>query len=194
LWFYAAWPSSRVEYTKRKKENVFNQKSSRRTSTERRKTKKNIFCAKKHKKVFLSLSSLCVIYPGGRSFRIKTKKVFFVFLLSVETLLEADPNEFRTFSFFSLGNLSWGKVSPHKHTKRFILVFLLSVEALLEADPKEFSFGAFYVFFLLFFLSFCGSPVLLETDPYEFDLGNFPNYSFFFFFLCKIPAGESQST
>ncbi len=68
--------------------------ASRRTSTERRKTKKNLFCAKKHKKVFLSLSSLCVINPGGRSVHIKTKKVFFVFLLYVEALLEADPNEF----------------------------------------------------------------------------------------------------
>jgi hypothetical protein len=67
--------------------------ASRRTSTERRKTKKNLFCAKKHK-VFLSLSCLCVIYPGGRSVHIKTKKVFFVFLLYVEALLEADPNEF----------------------------------------------------------------------------------------------------
>ncbi len=66
----------------------------RRTSTERRKTKKNLFCAKNTKKVFLSLSSLCVIYPGGRSVHIKTKKVFFVFLLYVAALLEADPNEF----------------------------------------------------------------------------------------------------
>jgi hypothetical protein len=65
-----------------------------RISTERRKTKKNLFCAKKHKIVFLCLSFLCVIYPGGRSVSIKTKKVFFVFLLSVEALLEADPNEF----------------------------------------------------------------------------------------------------
>jgi hypothetical protein len=90
--------TQREERLREKKENVFNQKSlgsaSRRTSTERRKTKKNLFCAKKHKTVFLSLSSLCVIYPGGRSVRIKTKKVFFIFLLSVEALLEADPNEF----------------------------------------------------------------------------------------------------
>jgi hypothetical protein len=67
--------------------------ASRRTSTERRKTKKNLFCAKNTKKSF-SLFSLCVIYPWGRSVRIKTKKVFFIFLLSVETILEADPNEF----------------------------------------------------------------------------------------------------
>ena len=126
--------------------------------------RKTFFVQKNTKKVFLSLSSLCVIYPGGRSVRIKTKKVFFIFLLSVEALLEADPNEFwfRTFSFFllvffSLCNLPWGKVSPHKNTKRFILVFLLSVEALLEADPKEFSLGTFYVFFSLSLFSLCGS-------------------------------------
>jgi hypothetical protein len=41
------------------------------------------------------LSSLCVIYPRGRSVRIKHRKRFFlVFLLSVEAILEADPNEF----------------------------------------------------------------------------------------------------
>jgi hypothetical protein len=57
---------------------------------------------KKHKQVLLSLSSLCVIYPGGRSVRKKTKKGFFVFLLSVEALLEADPNDFDLghFPFF----------------------------------------------------------------------------------------------
>jgi hypothetical protein len=55
--------------------------------------RKTFFCQKTQKNI-LSLSSLCVIYPGGRSVRIKTKKVFFVFLLSVEALLEADPNEF----------------------------------------------------------------------------------------------------
>jgi hypothetical protein len=47
--------------------------------------------------IFLSfsLSSLCVIYPRGWSVRIKTQKMFFlVFLLSVEALLEADPDEF----------------------------------------------------------------------------------------------------
>jgi hypothetical protein len=65
------------------------------------------------------------------------------------------------------------------------------VEALLEADPKEFSFGTFYVFFLLVF--FLSVEVLLETDPNEFDFGNFPYYSYFFFSLCKIPTGESQS-
>ncbi len=141
------------------------------------------------------LSSLCVIYPGGRSVRIKTKKVFFVFLLSVEALLEADPNEFwfRAFSFFllvffSLYNLPWGKVSPHKHTKRFFLVFLLSVEALLEAEPEEFSFGTFYVFFL--FVFFLSVEVLLETDP-EFDFGNFPYYSYFFFSLWNTHRRKS---
>jgi hypothetical protein len=41
------------------------------------------------------LSSLCVVYPRGRSFSIKTLKRFYLaFLLSVEALLEADPNEF----------------------------------------------------------------------------------------------------
>jgi hypothetical protein len=43
----------------------------------------------------LSLSSLCVFYPGGRSDCLKTQNKFFlVFLLSVEALLEADPIEF----------------------------------------------------------------------------------------------------
>ncbi len=65
------------------------------------------------------------------------------------------------------------------------------MEALLEADPKEFSFGTFLCFFLkVFFLSV---EVLLETNPNEFDFGNFPNYSNFFFSLCKIPPGESQA-
>jgi hypothetical protein len=59
-----------------------------------KKVRKTFFMQKNTKKVFLSLSSLCVIYPGGRSVRIKTKKVFFIFLFSVEALLEADPNEF----------------------------------------------------------------------------------------------------
>jgi hypothetical protein len=45
-------------------------------------------------------------------------------------------------------------------------------------------------FLLVFFLSV---EVLLETDPNELDLGNFPYYSYFFFSLCKIPTGESQS-
>ncbi len=59
--------------------------------TERRKTKKNFF-------VFFC-----------------TKKVFLVFLLAVEVLLEADPNGFslKTFSFF-------------------LLVFLLSVYSTQE--------------------------------------------------------------
>jgi len=47
-----------------------------------------------------------------------------------------------------------------------------------------------FFFLLVFFLSV---EVLLETDPNEFDLGNFPYYSYFFFSLCKIPTGESQS-
>ena len=44
----------------------------------------------------LSLSSLCVFYPRGRSDYIKSQNKFFlVFLLSVEALLEAaDPIEF----------------------------------------------------------------------------------------------------
>jgi hypothetical protein len=33
----------------------------------------------------------------------------------------------------------------------------------------------------------------LRTDPNEFDFGNFPYYSYFFFSLCKISTGESQS-
>jgi hypothetical protein len=65
------------------------------------------------------------------------------------------------------------------------------VEALLEAGPNEFSFGTFYVFFLLVF--FLSVEVLLETDPNEFNFRNFPYYSYFFFSLCKIPTGESQS-
>ncbi len=65
------------------------------------------------------------------------------------------------------------------------------MEALLEADPKEFSFWTFYVFFLLVF--FLSVEVLLETDPNGFDFRNFPYYSYFFFSLCKIPTGESQS-
>ena len=51
------------------------------------------------------LSSLCVVYPRGRSFSIKTLKRFYLaFLLSVEALLEADPNEFwfGTLYMFSL--------------------------------------------------------------------------------------------
>jgi hypothetical protein len=48
--------TQREERLREKKENVFNQKSlgsaSRRTSTERRKTKKNHFSAKIHKKSF----------------------------------------------------------------------------------------------------------------------------------------------
>ncbi len=58
------------------------------------KTRKTFFVQKNTKKIFLSLSSLCVIYPGERSVHIKTKKFFLVFLLSVEALLEADPIEF----------------------------------------------------------------------------------------------------
>jgi hypothetical protein len=43
----------------------------------------------------LSLSSICLIYPSGRSVRKKQKKRFFLaFLLSVEALLEAYPSEF----------------------------------------------------------------------------------------------------
>jgi hypothetical protein len=43
----------------------------------------------------LSLSSLCVFYPGGRSDCVKSlNKFFLVFLLSVEALLEVDPIEF----------------------------------------------------------------------------------------------------
>jgi hypothetical protein len=67
------------------------------------------FFVQKKKKNFLSLSSLCVFYPGGRSVCIKTKMVFFVLLLSVEALLEADPKEFSfgTFNvFFSLSLFS----------------------------------------------------------------------------------------
>jgi hypothetical protein len=65
----------KVKRLKEKKhKNVPNKKSlgsaSRRPSTERIKTKKNLFCAEKLKKIFL------------------------VFLLSVEALLEADPNGF----------------------------------------------------------------------------------------------------
>jgi hypothetical protein len=62
-----------------------------------------------------------------------------VFHLSVEVLLEADPNEFwfRTFSFF-------------------LLVFLISAKVLLAADPYEFWFGTFYVFSLSLF-SLCVS-------------------------------------
>jgi hypothetical protein len=41
---------------------------------------------------FLSLSSLCVIYPTGRSVHIK-EQIFFLFLLSVKVLFEADPFE-----------------------------------------------------------------------------------------------------
>ncbi len=42
-----------------------------------------------------NLSSLCVIYPRERSLALKLHKRFFlVFLLSVEEILEANPNEF----------------------------------------------------------------------------------------------------
>ncbi len=110
----------------------------------------------------------------------------------MEALLEADPNGFwfRTFSFFllvffSLCNLPWGKVSPHKHKKRFILVFLLSLEALLEADPKEFSFGTFYLFFSLSLFSLCGSTSRDSSN--EFDFVNFPYYSYFSSLCVKYP-------
>ncbi len=65
------------------------------------------------------------------------------------------------------------------------------MEALLEADPKELLIGTFYVFFLLVF--FLSVEVLIETDPNEYDFGNFRHYTYFFFSLCKIPTGESQS-
>ncbi len=98
----------REKKTKRKKENVLNQNllgsASRRATTERRKTKKTFF-------VFMrNWPSPRVDYTERR----KLKKNFFVFFaqkrfsliffLSVEVLLEADPNDFwlKTFSFFSL--------------------------------------------------------------------------------------------
>ncbi len=46
---------------------------------------------------FLCLISLCVLYPRGSFVRTphkNTKRCFLVFLLSVEALLEADPNEY----------------------------------------------------------------------------------------------------
>jgi len=54
--------TQREKRVREKTQNVPNQNSigsaSRRTSTERRKTKKTFFVQEKHKKVFLSLSSL----------------------------------------------------------------------------------------------------------------------------------------
>ncbi len=86
--------------------------------------RKNFFDQKKHKKAFLSLSSLCVIYPGGRPVRIKTKKVFFIFLLSVEALLEAVPKEFSFGAFYVFFSQSF--FSLWKYFLRQILMNLIS--------------------------------------------------------------------
>ncbi len=110
--------------------------------------------------VFLSLSSLCVIYPGGRSIRIKTKQVFFVFLLSVEALLEADPNEFDLghFPFFSQSFFLCviypeGKsvrINTQKGlSQSFFFLWKLSLRQIL----KNFHLGHFMFFFSQSFFS-----------------------------------------
>jgi hypothetical protein len=92
------------------------------------------------KTLFLSLSSLCVTYPRWRSVRLKTQKLFFlVFLLSVEALLEADPDIFLICNifFFSLSlflcveSILGDDYSKQNYKKRFFLVFLLSFKTLL---------------------------------------------------------------
>ncbi len=99
----------REKKTKRKKENVLNQNllgsASRRAATERR----NLFC------FYADWPSPRVDYTERR----KTKKNFFVFFAQ----------------------------------KKFILVFLLSVEVLLEAEPNDFWLKTFSFFLLVFFLS-----------------------------------------
>ncbi len=129
MWFYADWPSSKVGYTKRrktkrKKENVFNQNS-----------------------------------LGSASRRTSTERrklehfMFFllVFFLSVEVLLETDPNDFKLgifpycLSFFFLCVI---------YPRRKSVLFLLSVDSLHEV---EFWFRTFS-FFLLVFFSMCNYP------------------------------------
>jgi hypothetical protein len=97
----------------------------------------------RRRKPFLFLCGLS--FPQGRLHREKKnffvffakKRFFIVFLLSVEVLLEADPNDFllTIFSFFSLILSSLcvfyprGRSDCIKSENNFVLVFLLSVEA-----------------------------------------------------------------
>ena len=69
------------------------------------------FFVKKHKRVFLSLSSLCVIYPGERSVRINTQKglsqsFFSLWKLSLRQILE-----FSEFQNFHLGHFMFFSLS-----------------------------------------------------------------------------------
>jgi hypothetical protein len=70
-----------------------------------------------HFTFFTILSSLCV-FSGNVSQHKNTKMFFLFFLLSAETLLQADPNEILIWTFF-------------------LLVFLLSVEYTLGEGQCE---------------------------------------------------------
>jgi hypothetical protein len=70
-----------------------------------------------HFTFFTILSSLCV-FSGNVSQHKNTEMFFLFFLLSTETLLQADPNEFFIWTFF-------------------LLVFLLSVEYTLGEGQCE---------------------------------------------------------
>ncbi len=165
---YYTYIESSLSKTKRKKENVLNQKSlgsaSRRTSKERTKTKKNLFCAKKHKKVFLSLSSVCVIYPRGRSVRLKTKKRFSSSFFSLwklslrQILMNFDLGHFPIFSqsLFLCVIYPQGR-SVRLNTQKglsqsFFSLWKLSLRQIL----KNFHLGHF-MFFSLSLFSLCGS-------------------------------------
>ncbi len=119
--------------------------ASMRTSTERRKTKKKKLSLRQilmnfdlgHFTFFSQSFSLCVIYPRVRSVRLMIQNNFhlehftfflLVFFLSVEVLLETDPNDFdlRNFPyysqfFFSMCNLPQEKVRLHNNTKKVFL-------------------------------------------------------------------------
>ncbi len=69
-------------------------------------------------------------------------------------------------SFFSLWKLSLRQILKNFYLEHFM-----------------------FFFFILFFFSLYGS-----TSRDKFDFINFPFNSYFFFSLCKIPPGESQST
>jgi hypothetical protein len=90
--------------------------------------RKTFFVHKNTKNVFLRLSSLCVIYPRGRSVRITTKKGL-------------------SSSFFSLWKLSLRQILMNFDLGLFPFFsesfFFLSVEVLLETYPNAFDLGNF---------------------------------------------------
>ena len=91
------------------------------------------------KTLFLSLSSLCVTYPRWRSVRLKTQKLFFlVFLLSVEALLEADPDIFLICNifFFSLSLfLCVESILGDGYSKQNYKKVFLSISVLFQNSP-----------------------------------------------------------